>query len=159
MIREFTLVALACAGICQGLIACTENFCKGVTCEPLNCSANQTVFPKGTLCGCCPACGTILSKSILRKNAPSEARVREAIVVIGDGSEPLSLTRRLSDSVQRSLKRVLLRFAEAGDECPTVKVVGGPPPLIVCGEGLECVEGTCKRPSKCAAKTTPEQTE
>lgn len=59
--EQTLFLLLMCTAVANATV-CPENFCDNQECKEVSCGLNQEVNPRGTFCGCCPACVTIVGK-------------------------------------------------------------------------------------------------
>ncbi|GIY75197.1 u35-Nephitoxin-Nsp1a_1 [Caerostris extrusa] len=57
-----TLIILLIGVTVARAIVCPPGFCDNVKCQSVSCSENQERKEAGTICGCCPACITVVKK-------------------------------------------------------------------------------------------------
>ncbi|GFT06642.1 uncharacterized protein NPIL_646931 [Nephila pilipes] len=57
----FKILLLISVGVViSNAFVCTENYCDGVCCKPVECTEDEIFVKKGSTCGCCDVCRTIL---------------------------------------------------------------------------------------------------
>ncbi|GFT94501.1 uncharacterized protein NPIL_273591, partial [Nephila pilipes] len=59
--KMFKILLLVSVGIAiSDAFVCRRNYCDNVCCKPVKCKENQILVKKGSTCGCCDMCRTII---------------------------------------------------------------------------------------------------